>query len=484
MFYFKGFTRMGLSPNLHRLTDTLYWHFQRYKVPAVQQKRFSYQDFRETLFSLTNNELFRVTELGLSAEGRELYLVKTGHGPIKLFLWSQMHGDEPTATQAIFDILYFLSCDDDLNFLREEILRELTIYILPRVNPDGAERFTRENAAGVDLNRDALALATPEAEILLSTFKKIQPDYGFNLHDQDPRYSLGEHNRQAALSFLAPPFNEARELNPNRERAMQVIAGMNEALQCLVPGHIGRYSDEYEPRAFGDTFQSLGAATILIESGAWRDDPEKQIVRQLNVIALLSAFILIAENQVSSYPIALYNDIPFNERNLYDLVLRNARFQRRGKWFTADIAINLYDEPLPGGKKLCTRSQIEEIGGITGRSGLQEIECAGIEIVPPRCHHKSLRTLKEIQGLNCRQLVQKGISLLPYATDLILPDDFVPALSLVPEEKGFPTDFLKTGQSAEFILQKDNSPVAIIRNGFYVRVSPDAELRGNGIVIR
>jgi len=53
------------------------------------------------------------------------------------------------------------------------------------LNPDGAERFTRRTAQMIDMNRDASALATPEAKILKSTHDMYQPEYGFNLHDQE-----------------------------------------------------------------------------------------------------------------------------------------------------------------------------------------------------------------------------------------------------------------------------------------------------------
>src|ERR1043165_7839299 len=38
-----------------------------------------------------------VREVGRSGGGREIYQAEWGHGPLKVFMWSQMHGDEPTA---------------------------------------------------------------------------------------------------------------------------------------------------------------------------------------------------------------------------------------------------------------------------------------------------------------------------------------------------------------------------------------------------
>ena len=47
-----------------------------------------------------------------------------------------MHGDEPTATQAIFDILNFFE-SPDFSKEKEEILANLTVHFLPMLNPDG-----------------------------------------------------------------------------------------------------------------------------------------------------------------------------------------------------------------------------------------------------------------------------------------------------------------------------------------------------------
>ncbi|NIQ56614.1 MAG: peptidase M14, partial [Gemmatimonadetes bacterium] len=46
-------------------------------------------------------------------EGRPIYAVRFGHGPMRVLLWSQMHGDEPTATMAIADIFTFLAASSD-----------------------------------------------------------------------------------------------------------------------------------------------------------------------------------------------------------------------------------------------------------------------------------------------------------------------------------------------------------------------------------
>ncbi|MGH7782712.1 MAG: M14 family zinc carboxypeptidase, partial [Candidatus Binatia bacterium] len=50
----------------------------------------------------------KVEEVGRSYQNREIYQAEFGNGPLKVFMWSQMHGDEPTATSALIDMLTFL----------------------------------------------------------------------------------------------------------------------------------------------------------------------------------------------------------------------------------------------------------------------------------------------------------------------------------------------------------------------------------------
>ena len=88
---------------------------------------------------------------------------------------------------------------------------------------------------------------------------------------------------------MAPAYNQEKEVNAVREHAMQVAGVIHNTLKKIIPMHIGRYDDEHEPRAFGDNIQKWGTSTILIETGAFENDPEKQFLRKVNFIALLSA---------------------------------------------------------------------------------------------------------------------------------------------------------------------------------------------------
>ena len=370
----------------HKLHDA----HDNFREKTITKRRFGYQILMNRIDSLKQNKLFDVSMATKSSEGRDIYLVKCGTGKTKVMLWSQMHGDEPTATMAMVDIFNFLenktnnpqqNLDPELEKLRTDLLKKCTFYFVPMLNPDGAEAWTRYTALGIDMNRDALALQTPEGRLLKQLIFDVKPDFAFNLHDKHRRYSVGKSGNLATMSFLATAFNEAEEINPTRKRAIQVIVGMNQAVQEFIPNMLGRWSSEFEPRAFGDNIQKWGTTLILVESGGRKDDPEKQYIRKLNFVALLTGLQSIASNTFKKNDLKEYDKLPENSKAIFDLIIRNVTIKKGETTFKADIAINRNEKPVSGKDYFTTTSVIEEIGDMSVFFGTDEIEAEGLEIV-------------------------------------------------------------------------------------------------------
>src|SRR5688572_12284053 len=160
-------------------------------------------------------DLFNIERIAESIEGRSINHVRIGSGPQRVLLWSQMHGDEPTATSALFDVFEHLRRRRGEPMVKR-ILSRLTLHVVPMLNPDGAERFQRRNAQSIDINRDALRLQTPEGRTLKAVRDRFQPRVGFNLHNQGWRTSVGVPPRPASISLLSVAFDEARSGSPGR----------------------------------------------------------------------------------------------------------------------------------------------------------------------------------------------------------------------------------------------------------------------------
>ena len=131
-------------------TQRFYETYESYREPALGKRRIKHTDLQPLIDAVAARPGFEVTTVGTSLQGRPLRLISTGTGNTDVFLWSQMHGDEPTATQAIFDILNFLKSGDFAEE-KQELLSKVRIHFLPMLNPDGAEVFQRRNTLGIDI---------------------------------------------------------------------------------------------------------------------------------------------------------------------------------------------------------------------------------------------------------------------------------------------------------------------------------------------
>ena len=275
----------------------LFQKYSEFKEKQITERRLRHENIMPLLEKLESKNNIQIQKVGESIEGRSLNLISLGEGDTDVFLWSQMHGDESTATMAIFDILNFFN-SSEFEEEKEMMLGNIKIHFLPMLNPDGAEKFTRRNALGVDVNRDALRLQSPEAKTLKRIRDSLDADFGFNLHDQSKYYNAERTEKPATISFLAPAYNYEKDVNEVRGNAMKVIVQMNKVLQKFAPGQVGRYNDDFEPRAFGDNIQKWGTSTILVESGGYPEDPEKQEIRKLNFVSILSALNAIATGRI------------------------------------------------------------------------------------------------------------------------------------------------------------------------------------------
>ncbi|MEE1944072.1 M14 family zinc carboxypeptidase [Pedobacter sp. KR3-3] len=331
-------------------------NFDQFKENELSNRFFKHVDVTRLLAQLPKQ--FELKQIGLSVKGRSVTQVTWGHGPIKVMLWSQMHGDEATGTMALFDLFNFLQSDDPLVKLLAE---NCQLDIIPMVNPDGAEAFTRRNAQQIDINRDFLKEATAEAKILKACRAAIQPHFGFNLHDQLTLWSVSGSLKPATLSFLAPAFDQELNIDETRKNAMLVIAEMYRHLDQIVPKHIGLFDDEFEPRAFGDNFQKLGTSTILIEAGGYKDDFEKQEIRKFYFGAILAGLVAIARGDYQQQELDNYFAIPKNNKQIFHILIHGLLLDG----IEVSIGINYDESPTHNGHATVKTYSIQDIGDLS-----------------------------------------------------------------------------------------------------------------------
>jgi len=307
--------------------------------------------------------------LGTSVEGRPIRRVSCGSGPVHVLLWSQMHGDEPTATLALLDMFNLISGPASSEGWMRELLAGATLHFIPLLNPDGAERVRRLTAVGIDMNRDALRLLTPEARILREAQKRLSPAFGFNLHDQDTN-SVGQSTRVTAMALLAPAADAERTVPPGRQRAMRVTALIASVLKPYIDGHVATYKDTFEPRAFGDNMQRWGTSTVLIESGQWPDDPQKSFLRKLNAVSLFVALHAIATGSYASADLSPYEALEENGERMMDIIVRGAAVTHKSGW-SGTVDIGIVKTTTPGVE--AARYAVKSIGDLSTFGALETV---------------------------------------------------------------------------------------------------------------
>ncbi|MBF4985792.1 peptidase M14 [Nonlabens mediterrranea] len=304
----------------------------------LDHRYFVYEDYissLETVLAQHNEAFYTMDEIGISVLGNPIYKLQIGNGPIKILMWSQMHGNESTTTRSLLPFIEW--------FLNSELTHQLSLYIIPVLNPDGLKKWTRENANSVDLNRDAQDLSQPESVLLNSVFNKFKPDFCFNLHDQRTIYGTPDGLHGIHCSFLSPAADKSREITPSRLKAMHLINHITQLIKDDTNGCIGRYGDAFNANCVGDTFQSLGVPTVLFEAGQanadyYRTDTVNSIFKSLKCAVELIALDMDFDHKKV---VEDYHAITTIETNFCDVLIKNVPSANH----TVDLSI-MYKEVL------------------------------------------------------------------------------------------------------------------------------------------
>lgn len=460
----------------------LFESYDLYKEESLFNRRFKHDVISNLIDSLQGQKGIEISGLGHSIQGRSISMISLGNGETQILLWSQMHGDESTATAAIFDIVNYLKSNKSL-------LQKIRVHFIPMLNPDGAELFSRRNAIGIDINRDALNLQSPESLILKRVRDSINPDFGFNLHDQSKFYNAKNTDSPATISFLAPAFNISKDINETRGNAMRVIVKMNAVLQRYIRGQVARYNDEFEPRAFGDNIQKWGTSTILIESGGQYNDPEKLEIRKLNFIAILSAFESIASESYKTATLDQYLSIPMNDRKFLDLKIKNLTFSYLGQEFKVDLGINHKEIENADHSEFYYLGKVADIGDLSNYYGYTNLDAEGFDFKIGKTHPKILSDFEEFKELDFKSLLSQGysaVSIENMPSEIkftTFPMNIIDVKNIrIPKNNTIPQSPLKLEGNPSLILEKEGEVIYAVINGFVYHLKKGENHIKNAVV--
>lgn len=358
-----------MSTSRVNLASALDW----WKANAQPGNRWLRHEQYLQMFTKVNTSRERIGE---SVEGREIYEYSWGIGSRGAILWSQMHGNEATATYALCDLLMYIE-ENKLEEWCVDLSKRIHFRVIPMVNPDGAERWTRRTAVNIDPNRDAVALQSKEAALLMDRVKRSGAEVAFNLHDQRNIFHLENTSQSAVISFLAPSVDVSRAVNPTRRKSMNWISYLNKNVVLKFGTHgAAKYTDEFYPTAFGENVQALGLPTVLIESGAAINDADRMEARKLNFLLLLEALQTLAYPSVlESIPKKEYDEIPLNDNKQWDLLIRNVSL--KGGECKVDLGIRYNYFPDTESGTLKHKAVIGDIGDLTHHCALETFDAEG-----------------------------------------------------------------------------------------------------------
>jgi hypothetical protein len=224
----------------------------RTKIDPLLQTRAERTDYRETsryddvMQFLTQLQRqvpdVRLEYFGKTEEGRALPLLILSDPPLSdpqqahrsgkpvVFVMANIHAGEVEGKEAMLHLTRRLMLGD----LRP-LLRSMVLLVAPIYNADGNERVetdhrtaqngplggvgTRENARGLDLNRDYMKLESVEARSLVSVFNRWDPHLTVDLHTSNGSY----HGYHLTYSPTLNPNADPRLIAFERNRMLPSI---------------------------------------------------------------------------------------------------------------------------------------------------------------------------------------------------------------------------------------------------------------------
>ena len=218
----------------------------------------------------------RVVSLGRTPRHRDVWLVRLADPAIpsartvRLFILCRQHGDEPASTESALNVIHRLSFGQDPAL--RAVLARVTLYLVPMVNPDGAEAMTRTNGVGVDLNRDWGVFTQPETRAVARSVTLINPQVVMDAHNWDGTDPYNAHCLEVArtLGVKATPLGEAgRDL---QQDSVARLARSGYQVQSTA------YGLDADMRLAHRYFARQGRLSFLVEthSGDPRDVPDFQ----------------------------------------------------------------------------------------------------------------------------------------------------------------------------------------------------------------
>jgi hypothetical protein len=220
----SGFELYGEEAEIQQFIDKN----QLFALPLSQLERKvesypSYQKITEELQNLAKNhpQFFKLMSIGKSVKGKELWVMKVSDSveldevEPEIKLVANMHGDEIVGRELMILFLKDLA----QSYLKKDprvtkLIQETELYVMPSLNPDGAELKRRGNASYVDLNRDFPDFTTSDNQ---NTWSKRAPETMSMMKFQAERNFILSANFHGGAVVVNYPWDTSEQSFPLEE---------------------------------------------------------------------------------------------------------------------------------------------------------------------------------------------------------------------------------------------------------------------------
>lgn len=255
-------------------------------APSPKNPVTSYKQMTAQLASdAAGSDWVRVASAGKSVQGRTLWLTRLADpasrpaDTVRVLVLCRQHGDEPASTEALLRLIHGIAQGQDAP-LRAN-LRHVTLYVVPMVNPDGAQAGTRVNGAGADLNRDWGLWTQPETRAMAHLIAALRPDAIIDAHNWDGGDALNTDCLEISRAMLTPLGAASHALQ--QQSAHDLAAGG-------YPVKSFGYGPERDPRLAHRWCARQGFLSMLVETHAGRPSDTPDFThRQEMYIALVQS---------------------------------------------------------------------------------------------------------------------------------------------------------------------------------------------------
>lgn len=218
-----------------------------------------------------------VESIGTTHEGRDIWSATVGTGPTKVLYITQQHGNEPLGTEAALQLLQRIG-GNQAGWTRD-VLDDVTLRIVVRANPDGTERFQRQNVdpdcsgafcragVGFDINRyhdpamSPEANPVPESAAIQRMVRSWRPDITVDYHHQG---SYRQPDGSLATASILWPTNAG--VAPDVLADSKRVAGLvYTSLEQYGFADVSRYPGDALPGIARNSFGLQGSASLLVE---------------------------------------------------------------------------------------------------------------------------------------------------------------------------------------------------------------------------